>query len=200
MELQSKADIQALLDSDDPNSLFIDPILDSSQIGNVTIDLRLGYDFMVSILTRSPVVRIGRKAHDKVRSIGSHFQPTRRDLGDKFVLYPHQVVLATTLEYFSLPDDIYADVLSRSSYTRLGIHLNTMVQPGFRGAIPLELFNHSNNAIELVVGSRVVQTRLFKINSATDYGNDGARKYYGNIRPAISKADDDEDMASLLSL
>ena len=72
------------------------------------------------------------------RGIGSFFQATRRELGDRFVLYPHQMVLATTLEYVSLPADIYADLLTRSSFNRLGIHLSTMIQPGFRGCFPLD--------------------------------------------------------------
>ena len=35
------------------------------------------------------------------------------------------MVLATTLEYVSLPPDVYADVLARSSYNRLGVNAST---------------------------------------------------------------------------
>jgi dCTP deaminase len=196
MELLQKPDIQRLLGQKGNNALHIDPLLDPEQIGEVTVDLRLGCDFLVSILTRKAFIGIVRDAN--YRGIGSYFQVTRRELGDRFVLYPEQVVLATTLEYISLPDNVYADVLTRSSYTRLGIPMNTMIQPGFRGCFPVELFNQGNNPIELVVGSRVFQSRFFQIAQKADY-TAGAepRKYFGNVRPTVSRATDDFDLMKL---
>ncbi|MES9928561.1 MAG: hypothetical protein ABW158_10645 [Candidatus Thiodiazotropha sp. 6PDIVS] len=119
-------------------------------------------------------------------------------MGDRFVLYPDQVVLTTTLEYLSLPVNVYADLLSRSSYTRLGMHINTMVQPGFKGCVPVELYNHGNNAIELVVGSRICQMRFFELEGNLSYIEEGSfRKYYGDVRPTASRADQDKDLMVL---
>lgn len=159
MELLHRAEIDRRLALDDDCAIRIDPLLDPKQVGEVSIDLRLGVDFLVSIHTRRAYVGL-IKGELGYRGIGSFFQATRRELGDRFVLYPHQMVLATTLEYVSLPADIYADLLTRSSFNRLGIHLSTMIQPGFRGCFPLELFNHGNNPVELVVGSRLMQARF----------------------------------------
>lgn len=176
----------------------MDPILDITQIGQVTVDLRLGYDFLVSVVTRKPYVELSADPQVSRRGIASYFQETRRELGDKFVLYPDQVVITTSLEYLSLPPNIYADILSRSSYTRLGVHLNTMVQPGFKGCVPLELYNHSNSAIELIVGSRIFQARFFRISENAEYlRSDDLRKYYGDVRPTVSKADFDRDLEIL---
>ena len=100
-------------------------------MGEVTIDLRLGTDFLVSIHTRRAYVSLV-KDEQGYRGMGSFFQAIRRELGDRFVLYPHQMERATTLEYIALPP--------------------SMVQPGFRGCFPLELFNHGNNPVGLVVG------------------------------------------------
>jgi len=200
MELLDKSKLTESLDSNEDDSIFIDPLLSKKkQIGEVTIDLRLGYDFLVSILTRKPYIEISQRDEHFRRGVSTYFQVTRRDLGDKFVLYPNQVVLTTTLEYVSLPSNIYADILSRSSYTRLGIHLNTMVQPGFRGCISIELFNQSNNPVELIVGSRILQARFFKIGNSTQYMGDlgEKRKYYGNVRPTVSKAESDKDIEIL---
>lgn len=198
MELLTEARLKESLADEDEDSLFIDPLLDERQISGVTIDLRLGYDFLVSILTRKPSIELGARDNPSYRGIGSYFQETRRELGDKFILYPGQLALGTTLEYLSLPFNVYADILSRSSYTRLGIHMSTMVQPGFRGCVPLELFNHGNNAVELVVGSRVCQARLFELSDKNSYINmKKPRKYYGDVRPTVSKADDDHDLAIL---
>lgn len=193
MPVLHKEEIEALLDSDDPNSLFIDPLLDRSQLGELAIDLRLGYDFLVSIVTRQPSISVKGAKAKTGRSITSYFQETRRDIGSSFVLYPNQVVLATSLEFVALPNDVFGDVLSRSSVTRLGIHINTMVQPGFRGCVPLELFNHGNNAVELVVGARICQIRLSQVGRQGAYAA-GPRKYYGDVRPSVSRADTDKDL------
>ena len=89
-------------------------------------------------------------------------------------------------------------MLTRSSYTRLGVPMNTMIQPGFRGCFPVELFNQGNNPVELVVGSRVFQTRLFKISHKSNYsGGREPRKYFGNVRPTASRASDDADLVRL---
>lgn len=196
MELLHKTEILRRMALDSEYAIRLDPLLDHGQFGEVTLDLRLGADFLVSIHTRCAYVSLV-KDEDGYRGMGSFFQATRRELGDRFVLYPHQMVLATTLEYVALPPDVYADVLTRSSYNRLGIHLASMVQPGFRGCFPLELFNHGNNPIELVVGSRLIQARLFKAEMDTTYAAGAARKYYGDVRPKTSRAADDSDLRLL---
>lgn len=193
-----KAEILERLARDDASGLWIEPLLDEKQIGEVTVDLRLGYDFLVSIVTRRPYIGIARD-DERFRPISTYFQPTRRELGERFILYPDQVVLATTLEYIALPSDCYADVLTRSSYTRLGIALGTMVQPGFRGCFSVELFNHGNNPIELVVGAKMFQMRLTKLADGLTYGGLD-RKYFGNVRPTPSRAADDDDLHRLRSI
>ncbi|PTQ74688.1 dCTP deaminase [Nitrosomonas oligotropha] len=198
MNLLHNARIRELIASSASDSLFVDPLLEDSQIGAVALDLRLGYDFLVSILTRKPSIETATDPVSSHRAIGSYFQETRRELGEKFVLYPHQIVLCTTLEYISLPHNVYADILSRSSYTRLGVPVNTMVQPGFRGCVPLELFNHGNSPIELVVGSRICQARFFEIDGVVNYvETTRPRKYFAHVRPIVSAADMDCEIERL---
>lgn len=193
-----KKQILERLTREDGLGLWIEPLLDQKQIGELTVDLRLGYDFLVSIVTRRPYIGIARD-NERFRAISTYFQPTRRELGERFILYPDQVVLATTLEYVALPSDCYADVLSRSSYTRLGISVNTMVQPGFRGCFSVELFNHGNNPVELVVGAKMFQMRLTQVADGMAYGG-LERKYFGNVRPTPSRAADDEDLVRLRAI
>jgi dCTP deaminase len=110
-------------------------------------------------------------------------------------------VLATTVEYLSLPSNIYTDISVRSSYARLGIGVSTSLQPGWRGCVPLELFNHGNTPVELVVGSCVCQAKFFEIQSQVSYVREGAvRKYFGSIRPVVSRAERDKDLAVLARL
>lgn len=78
---------------------------------------------------------------------------------DTYILLPGQFVLATTMEYVSLPDNLTAFVEGRSSLGRLGLFIQNAgwVDPGFQGEITLELFNANRCAIELKAGRRVGQ-------------------------------------------
>ncbi|MFW7340698.1 dCTP deaminase [Pollutimonas sp. H1-120] len=201
MKLLTRDEILQSLSNDDPNTLFLDPLLTMDQVGSVTVDLRLGYDFLVSILTRKPAIEPRPYDHERKRGIDSYFQETRRRTGERFILYPHQVVLSTTLEFLSLPTDVFAEVSIRSSYGRLGVGVSTSMQPGWRGTVPLELFNHGNTPVEMVVGSRVCQIHLYQIGGEVDYVDGGAaRKYFGTVRPGVSRADKDEELGVLARL
>ncbi|ADY25370.1 deoxycytidine triphosphate deaminase [Deinococcus proteolyticus MRP] len=179
------------------DSVLIDPLLDESQIGNISVDLRLGYDFLVSIKTRSSYISLDK--HGNYRSTTSYFQNTRRDVGDGFLVYPGQLVLTTSLEYVKLPGNIYAEIITRSSYNRLGIRLSTTLQPGFRGCVPIEIANDSNNPVELIIGSRLIQMKLYSIDEDLDYGS-SSRKYYGDTSPNSSRASEDYEIALLASM
>jgi len=198
MRLLSRPELIATLQDTSPESLFLDPLLDQAQIGAVSIDLRLGYDFLVSVLTRRPAIETHPVEGVKRRGVQSYFQETRRRLGDRFVLYPHQVVLSTTVEYLALPVNIMAEIMVRSSYGRLGIGISTTMQPGWRGTVPLEIFNHGNTPVEMVVGSCVCQAHLYEIDTPVSYiDGTASRKYFGTVRPTVSKADHDTELPVL---
>lgn len=199
MSLLTRTELTARINTGEAGQIFIDPILTESQVGAVTVDLRLGCDFLVSVLNHKPSVQL--HPPDNHSGPETFFQTARRDIGDVFLIHPSQTVLATSLEYLGLPRDIYADVVSRSSYHRLGVSISSMFQPGFRGCVSLELFNHSNVPVELIVGSRIVQARFFKNEHDEEYLEQGPRrKYIGNVRPSISKAPLDTDIPNLVKL
>ena len=203
MKLISRKAILTALESDQPESLFIEPLLErDSQVNAIGVDLRLGYDFLVSIMTRRPSVELAPSRDRERRTIASYFQETRRDLGDTFLLYPHQVALGTTLEYVSVPKNMFADIVSRSSFNRLGVNLATSIQPGYRGCVSLELMNHGQSPIELVVGGRIVEARFYEIDGELDYIDPARapRKYLANVRPIVSRADKDHELVALASI
>ncbi len=200
MALLIKDELEELIpdsrDNYETGKVLIDPLLSRDQIGSISVDLRLGYDFLVSVVSNKASIRLEQ---DKPSSSPeAFFQPTRRDIGDKFLLHPSQTVLATSLEYVALPDNVYAEISSRSSFHRLGVSISSMFQPGFRGCISLELFNHSNIPIELIVGSRLVQARFYKTEKEIPYNaQKGRRKYIAQVRPTVSRAPLDKDIVLL---
>ena len=55
MRLLTGSELIASLSQAD-GGIFLDPLMRADQVGNVSVDLRLGYDFMVSVLTRRPAI------------------------------------------------------------------------------------------------------------------------------------------------
>lgn len=190
----TKENIIELYKSD---KLIIRPLLSNKQFGELTLDLRLGTDFLVSIQGREPF--IDATGNPESRPIHSFFQETKRLIGEEFFLHPHQTVLCSSLEYLKIPNNIFLTLSTRSSYNRLGISINSIVQPGYCGCLSLELTNNNNNPIKLLVGACIIQARFFQLENVTEYFN-SKRKYSCQVRPLPSKADKDEDLKILNSL
>lgn len=98
---------------------------------------------------------------------------------DTYILMPQQFVLATTEQYFRIPNNLTAFVEGRSSIGRLGLFIQNAgwVDPGFEGQITLELFNASRYAIEIKAGTRVGQLVFAKMD--LDAENPYKGKYQG---------------------
>ncbi|MCA6362392.1 MAG: dCTP deaminase [Bacteroidetes bacterium] len=182
--------------------LVIQPLLDIKQIGQISIDLRIGYDFLVSIQGRDPYINASRNKEDEensiegVYSINHFFQETRRRIGETILLYPQQTVLSSTLEYVRLPNNIMMSIHTRSSYVRLGLSVNTIIQPGYCGCISLELTNNNKNTINLTVGAPIIQAVLHEVTDKTEYLRKG-RKYICQVRPKVSMIQEDNDLSIL---
>jgi hypothetical protein len=56
---------------------------------------------------------------------------------------------------------------------------------------------NDEDAVELVVGSRMFQARLTRLDVKARYINGEPRKYYGDVRPTASRASYDADLDRL---
>ena len=117
------------------------------QVQPASVDIRLGNTFSIVEDLSTGVITL--KDEVRYKTINT----------DTYILLPGQFVLATTMEYVSLPDNLTAFVEGRSSLGRLGLFIQNAgwVDPGFQGEITLELFNANRCAIELKAGRRVGQ-------------------------------------------
>ncbi|WP_158825695.1 dCTP deaminase [Mucilaginibacter lacusdianchii] len=190
--------IQGLIDK---GELVIRPLLDSSQVTNIGVDFRLGCNFLVSTQGREAFINtsLNDEFGEGHRDIKMFFQETRRQLGETFILYPNQTVLASSLEYVKLPNDYLLTLYMRSSYSRLGLTVSTTVQPGYCGCLSIELTNNNNNPINLTVGARIFQGVFLISNESSNYF-DNKRKYICSVRPEPSAALNDEDISVLAKL
>ena len=126
--------------------LVIEP-MEERQIQPASVDIRLGNTFSVVEDSSAGIIDLEREIRYKTIET------------DKYLLLPGQFVLATTMEYIALPEDLTAFVEGRSSLGRMGLFIQNAgwVDPGFYGEITLELYNANRCAIELTAGRRVGQ-------------------------------------------
>ncbi len=145
---------KTLLKMLDEKSLIIEH-MEKEQIQPASVDIRLGNTF--SIVEDSSVGIINLEHEIKYKTITS----------DTYILLPNQFILATTMEYFDLPNNLTAFVEGRSSLGRMGLFIQNAgwVDPGFKGEITLELYNANRCAIELKAGRRVGQLVFAKMDN-----------------------------------
>lgn len=142
MILSDKA-IMSLLQK---GTLSITPLQDN-QIQPASVDIRLGNTFSIVEDSCTAILTLSEEIlYKKIRA-------------EKYLLMPGQFVLATTMEYIKLPNNLTAFVEGRSSLGRMGLFIQNAgwVDPGFSGEITLELFNANRCAIELQTGRRIGQ-------------------------------------------
>ena len=147
-------------------TLEITPV-EPEQIQPASVDIRLGSTFSIVEDSSKGIITLDEKTEYKTIET------------DSYLLLPGQFVLATTMEYISLPDNLTAFVEGRSSLGRMGLFIQNAgwVDPGFSGEITLELFNANRCAIRLSTGRRVGQLVFALMDRKADNPYNG--KYQG---------------------
>lgn len=165
MSVLNNQALKNLLQEDDQHKrLVVTPLLSSKQIGPGSIDIRLGSSIIVprrtfvashDVTDKSRIKHVERRLYDRIR-LKYH---------SEFVLHPSQLILAVTLEYISLPATVFCQIASRSSWGRLGLVIATasIIHPGFKGCLTLELSNLSDSPITLYPGLLVGQLVFYEV-------------------------------------
>jgi deoxycytidine triphosphate deaminase len=138
----------------DDAKVWFTPLLPRA-VSGAALDLRLGSSFIVfRRMDTTAIDPIDPAADPRVMQTR-----VEKDWGQPFVLHPGELVLAATLEYLVMPSDLTAQVVTRSSYGRLGLITATavLVHPHYRGSLTLELVNLGVLPITLTPGQRIAQ-------------------------------------------
>ena len=160
--------------------LIVTPIDDKS-IQPASIDCRLGNHFLVMEENKMEVITLNSEI--KYREINA----------DEITIPPKSFLLATTQEYFEMPDNLTAFVEGRSSIGRTGLFIQNAgwIDPGFKGRITLELYNASSLPIKLASGKRICQMVFCKMDSSAE--NPYSGKYQGQKVTVGSRIFKDKD-------
>lgn len=161
----------------DQGTLAIHPLQDDQikgelmrvgkQIQPASVDLRLGTHFLKLDEHNIPFIDLENPA--KYISFDK----------DAIILPPRSFMLATTMEYVKLPNNLTAFVEGRSSIGRMGLFIQNAgwVDPGFEGEITLELYNANQLPIKLTAGRRICQLVFAQMDQEAHYPYEG--KYQG---------------------
>jgi len=120
-------------------------------------------------------------------TLGDHFIcPTREPeefSAEEIILFPGEVVLATTAEYVRLPRDVVGDLKLKSTLGRLWLNhsLSGWIDCNFQGQVTLELQNLGPYPRRLAKGMRVAQIVFYQMESSPEvaYGEKGTGHYQG---------------------
>lgn len=176
--------------------ICFNPNVEARQIGEASIDLRLGFQFTKY---RDDLPDITISVADGLGTLGEINAWNTLELDEldelgrpsKFMLGPTEFILGITLESITVPRSMIALVEGRSTYARVGLSMHQTapwIQPGWSGPIILEMTNHGPLNIQLQPGvDRPCQVTFFQLTSevaeAEAYGARSTDVYKDQTHP-----------------
>jgi dCTP deaminase len=95
-------------------------------------------------------------------------------LHEELVLSAGTFRLASSLEHFDIPADVVGIVHDKSSLARRGVAVqNTVLEPGWRGYLTLEISNHGSEHVRFPAGSAIAQVIFHRLDEPTELVYDG---------------------------
>ncbi len=158
--------------------LVIEPIEDN-QIQPSSVDLRLGDEFLVY---PDSIEVLDVKDPD----LNTKLELVKVDKNG-FIIQPKHFILATTIEYVKLADNLTAFVEGRSSLGRLGLFIENAgwVDAGFEGNITLEFYNANTRPIRIYPTMRICQLVFAEMKEKAEFPYRG--KYQGQKGATASR-------------
>lgn len=177
----SDRDIKAVIKE---KRLIFNPDLQPDQIGPSSIDLKLSPIFKLFDLANNSLLDIKKGLPD-------NFLITHTvENGSSFILHPGSFILASTVEYIKIPDNLAVRVEGKSSLARMGILVHTagFCDPGFEGTITLEISNQSNLAVAIYPGMYICQIAIEQLSSPAEVPYNKRKKslYLKQTGPTIA--------------
>lgn len=183
------------LDIDKTESLVITPPPRSFDYDSV--DLRLGCYFRLPAISNTACIKPCRMNPQFIIDHYSelvHRPYGREDTlsggtpvdGSSLILQPQHSVLAGTLEYIKMPGDVSGQILTKSSWARIFITIESApwIHPFYRGCLTLEISNLGSVPIALPVGEPIAQLVLETLGPSAEQGSDLIDgQYAGAVMP-----------------
>ena len=99
--------------------------------------------------------------------------------GNECIIPPNSFALASTVEYFKIPEDIMVICLGKSTYARCGIIVNvTPLEPGWEGYVTLEFSNTTPLPAKIYANEGAAQFVFLKGNEKPETTYDQRKGKY----------------------
>jgi dCTP deaminase len=162
-------------------SLVIEP-LDEGNVQPASVDLHLGNKFIIFSNHTYEVFDVKKNIENT----------TLVEIEDDgfFIIHPDEFVLATTVEFVAIPDDLLGRLDGRSSVGRTGLIIHAsagFIDPGYEGNITLHMFNFSKLPIKIYPHMRIAQMSFEEMTTPVEipYGSKPGRNKYNGQRDPI---------------
>ncbi|MCA9363746.1 dCTP deaminase [Candidatus Kaiserbacteria bacterium] len=182
---------QEILERVKAGDIAIEPGIDVFQLQAHSVDLRLGFTFMIPkhyVMTKE-----GREALriDPLRNHGpEYFDVIELEQGQYFELLPGEHVLVSSLENIKVPNDLMAILYPRSSVNRKGlsVDLTGIIDSGYEGVLTLPVRNNTaSQIIRLYPGERFCQVVFEKLSHEVE-----ARKSRWHKKDVVEKGEQEK--------
>ena len=160
---------QQILDRISRDELVFTPQIDRFQIQQHSVDLRLGFSFLIPKaweITNEGRVAV-RTDHLDMNHKNMRHNLVELEEGQVFDILPGEYVAVSTLERIKLPADLMAILYPRSSVNRRGlsIDLTGVVDAGYEGNLLIPLRNNTQSqVIRMYPGERICQVVFEEID------------------------------------
>lgn len=138
------------------------PFLKEKQVQPASVDLRIGNRF---IKFKQGINKFDIK---DIKDIEQYLIQQYINDGDQISVNPGEILFAQVYEQISIPDYLSARIEGRSRVARLGISVHCTgdyINPGFAGAMPLQIVNHNSFPIILYPYISICQMILYKLTN-----------------------------------
>lgn len=146
------------------------PQLDNFQLNSHSIDLRLGFTFLIPKAWR--MTGAGREAIT-LDHLGENrkqfFDVIELEQGQYFDMLPGEFVIFSTLESFKIPNDLMGVLYPRSSVNRRGlaIDLTGIIDAGYEGQLTVPARNNTTGqVIRVYPGERFCQVVFEELSAS----------------------------------
>ena len=142
-------------------------------------DIRLANEFKLFNPPQGLIVDPKKVKEDIFRSIKT----------DVCTIPANSYVLAKSLEYFKVPDNVLGIVTGKSTYARCGILINvTPLEPGWEGFLTISISNTTPRPVKIYAGEGIAQVIFFESDQKCKVSyRDKKGKYQGQKDITISK-------------
>jgi len=185
----SKLDIRRRMSNQE---LVVSPLLSAKQMGDSSVDLRVGNVFL-TVRARG-ISHVDPRVYNKKDATDGHENELiRRQKHERheipfettFLLHPGMLALVPTLEWVKLPADLQGVVTARSCWAREGLSIATatLINPHYHGIITLELANLGQIPISLYPGLRIAQIAFYNLETSMPISEVRLSQFAGTFEP-----------------